>query len=134
MDSVTGAILHNGIIDPTTLEQSVEPARGAVISWIKVGVLATLLTEFVLGGVVFGVVGPVECVVVLGLAVLGAIVGTAVYRLTSLLKRLLNYPGETRKRNDDGLDLFADERRRDKIFGVQRIQSFLPDSDESLHH
>jgi len=66
-----------------------EPARDEVISWIKVGALAAIVTEFVFGIVIFGIVGLVQCVVVLGVVVLGAIVGTAVYGLTFLLKRLL---------------------------------------------
>lgn len=99
-------------------------ARMAVISWF-VAVFSWLFDPagFVLG------------VYLLGVVALGAIVGTAVYGLALLLKSQVdrtNPPGEARKRSHDSLDLLADERRRDKIFGVQWIQSFLPDSDAEL--
>jgi len=98
--------------------------RMAVISWF----LAVFSWFFDPAGFVLGAYA-------LGVAVLGAIVGTAVYGLTLFLKsqvNRINSPGETRKRTHDSLDLLADERRRDKIFGVQWIQSFLPDSDAEL--
>lgn len=114
--------------------------RIAVISWV------VAFTSWIAVAGSFYPVGFVLGAYVLGVVVLGAIVGTAVYGLTLLLKRLLNQvttsakahrqvsrtnsPRETHKRTHDNLDPLADERRRDRIFGVQRIQSFLPSSDE----
>lgn len=77
----------------------------------------------------FDPAGLVLGVYILGMAVLGAIVGAAVYGLGLFLRKLFSHSGETRDKNHSSLDLFADERGRDKIFGVQWIQSFLPDYD-----
>lgn len=85
-------------------------SRVAVISWFVV-----VFTWF------FDPAGFVLGVYVLGMALFGAIVGTAVYGLTLFLKSQVNRTNslrETRKRNHDSLDLLADERKRDKIFGV----------------
>jgi disulfide bond formation protein DsbB len=100
-------------------------SRMAVIAWFVI-VFAWFFDPagFVLGAYV------------LGMAVLGAIVGTTVYGLTLFLKSQVNRTSpteETRKRIHESLDLLADERRRDKIFGVQKIQSFQPDFDGALH-